>query len=52
MHRNTVYNKIKAIESLLNVRLEDPMVHTSYLMSLMIVRYCAKILGIDINSML
>ncbi len=52
MHRNTVYNKIKAIESMLNVRLEDPMVHTSYLMSLMIVRYCARILGIDINSML
>ena len=50
VHRNTVYNKLKAIQNLLHVDLDDPAVRASYLMSLRVYYYCEKCLGLDMHT--
>ena len=50
VHRNTVYNKLKTIQKLLNVDLDAPSVRSSYLTSLQLYYYCEKCLGLDLNS--
>ena len=51
VHRNTVYNKLKAIQKLLGVDLDDPAVRGSYLTSLRVYYYCEKCLGIDLHML-
>ena len=51
VHRNTVYNKLKTIQKLLNVDLDDPAVRNSYLSSLRLYFYCEKCLGLDLHSL-
>lgn len=46
MHRNTVVYKIKKIEKLLTVKLNDPVVRERVLWSCMMSRYCENVLGI------
>lgn len=51
VHRNTIYNKLKSIQQLLNVDLEDYAVRSSYLTSLRVYYYCEKCLGLDLRTM-
>lgn len=50
VHRNTVYNKLRAIQKILNVDLDDFNVRRSYLVSLQVYYYCEKILGLDLHT--
>ena len=50
VHRNTVYNKLKTIQKLLNVDPDDPVVRSSFLTSLRVYYYCEKCLGLDLSS--
>ena len=50
VHRNTVYNKLKAIQKLLNVDVDDAAVRGSYLTSLRLYYYCEKCLGLDLRT--
>lgn len=50
VHRNTVYNKLKTIQKLLDVDLDDPTVRGSYLTSLQVYYYCEKCLGLDLHT--
>lgn len=50
VHRNTVYNKLKTIQRLLDVDLDDPAVRASCLTSLQIYYYCEKCLGLDLHT--
>ena len=52
MHRNTVYNKIKQIEKILDMKLDNISPRDCYLMALRIYFYCQKCLGLDMNSIL
>ena len=51
VHRNTVYNKLKTIQNLLQVDLDDPAVRGSYLTSLQVYYYCEKCLGLDLHTL-
>ena len=51
VHRNTVYNKLKTIQTLLQVDLDDPGVRSSFLTSLRVYYYCERCLGLDLHTM-
>ena len=51
VHRNTVYNKLRTIQKILNVDLDDFNVRRSYLVSLQTYYYCEKILGLDLHTL-
>ncbi len=50
VHRNTVYNKLKTIQKILNADLDDPHVRSSYITSLRIFYYCERCLGLDLHD--
>ncbi len=50
VHRNTVYNKLKTIQKLLNVDLDDYAVRSSLYPSLQVYYYCEKCLGMDVYT--
>lgn len=52
MHRNTVYNKIKQIEKILDLQLDDMNPRDCYMTALRIYFYCEKCLGLDMRSIL
>lgn len=49
VHRNTVYNKLKAIQKILNVDPDDPSIRSSYFTSLKVIYYCERCLGLDLH---
>ncbi len=51
VHRNTVYNRLKTIQKLLGVDLEDFAVRSRYLPSLQIYYYCEKCLGLNMRAL-
>lgn len=50
VHRNTVYNKLKTIQKILNADLDDSHIRSSYITSLRIFYYCEKCLGLDLHD--
>ena len=52
VHRNTIYNKLKAIQKKLGTDLDDPAVRNHYFTSLMLYFYCQNCLGLDMQKLL
>ena len=52
MHRNTVYNKLKTIEKILGISVDDISIRSCYSTALQIYFYCEKCLGIDMRALL
>ena len=52
MHKNTVYNKLRQIERILDLRIDDLEPRDSYMMTLRIYFYCEKYLGLDMKAVL
>lgn len=52
MHKNTVYNKLRQIEHILDLRIDDIGPRDCYMMALRIYFYCEKYLGLDMKSVL
>ncbi len=50
VHRNTVYNKLKAVHKILNVDLDNPSVRSSFVNSMRLFYYCEKCLGVDLRT--
>ena len=52
MHKNTVYNRLRQIERILDLRIDDIAPRDCYMMALRIYFYCEKCLGLDMKSVL
>ncbi len=51
VHRNTVYNRLKTIQKLVEVDLDDFAVRSRYLPSLQIYYYCERCLGLNMRAL-